>query len=858
MLKAPLRPLSAATEIFDVDSDVEADDDVDEEEELVSEEDDEHAEWTRHQMVEEADEDDDSEFEEDLYGVGKRSFESVSDFVVLSHWIWLPMLTLILQEDGRRRSQTTLSSYDEIPTPECGLASRPFDWRNKPVEGPKGPHLFRSSQSSAEFAFDHALQMSPLIPIKLDIGNELLRRSSSGSQQQQPVEQPDLSDIDDEDAHSIIRRWSPRDVIEWMTSWQIDPSVIRCFENHDINGAVLLDLQFEHLRELDIESFGKRHRLWNAICILRGDDEPSPPPRSESSRPSTRNTNTRPASQDQCASEESDEADAVPAPLPAEPRKRRGRKDSAGNHDTILPGESVSIVAIEQLLPKPHTCSKGEQCAKWQKQQVHIQLLQQGNAIGCFPISPSKGGRTRVPLSPGNRLQVPGRRVVSALPSPRSAAMQQSEPGTPMRPTSEAVPSVVASSDLLGPGTLPTFNLDADMLGKIEKRDPQDNVRNFLQFQHINSPGLVPPTPPADSADAFAIPRSHSVPPVPQMFPTQHHQAYPSLAQRSMTPGQDDRLRGLPRLDIPRAASADAAGTSQQTNNPISARTMTASPTQIYRLGTPASEMDVPVTAIPMDRIARDVSQSVPPNMQFRQPTHSPRTAVHRPADWRRPSLLPAVKEGEVYQPRPSADSTRSTAKSKTSIDSTNSSASTRTDRFVADPAHSSPITHTFGYGEACTQSGWMKKRRTKMLRHEWQEAHFRLTGTRLNMHESARLTAALKDSIDVDDYAVTCSSAPSNSKLSAAMRAFRLGDSEKAAGKDFDPTAFAFQLVPERETAVGGKKKFAAPAVLGKTHHFAVQGKDQRIDWMREIMLAKALQQKGKGYNVEINGVQA
>jgi hypothetical protein len=142
-----------------------------------------------------------------------------------------------------------------------------------------------------------------------------------------------------------------------------------------------------------------------------------------------------------------------------------------------------------------------------------------------------------------------------------------------------------------------------------------------------------------------------------------------------------------------------------------------------------------------------------------------------------------------------------------------------------------------------------MKKRRTKMLRHEWQDAHFRLQGTHLAMHESARLSSAAMDTINVEDYAVACSSVASNNKFSAAMKAFHIKNAD-AAKKD-DPTAFAFQLVPSKD----GERKVAASS--SKTHHFAVKNKDERIDWMREIMLAKALQQKGKGYDVEVNGVQ-
>jgi hypothetical protein len=147
-----------------------------------------------------------------------------------------------------------------------------------------------------------------------------------------------------------------------------------------------------------------------------------------------------------------------------------------------------------------------------------------------------------------------------------------------------------------------------------------------------------------------------------------------------------------------------------------------------------------------------------------------------------------------------------------------------------------------------------MKKRKTKMLRHEWQETHCRLNGAELAMHSDAHFHSAKKDTINVDDYAVACSSVASTNKLSAAMKAFHIKNNAEAPKKsknEADPTAFAFQLVPSKD----GDKKTAANA---KTHHFAVKTKDERIDWMRELMLAKALQQKGKGYDVEVNGVQA
>lgn len=291
----------------------------------------------------------------------------------------------------------------------------------------------------------------------------------------------------------------------------------------------------------------------------------------------------------------------------------------------------------------------------------------------------------------------------------------------------------------------------------------------------------------------------------------------------------------------------------------------TAMSPAVYRLGTPASEMDVPLTAVPTGPVARDASQSVPPNMQYRQQNRLSRTSSRMGAgDWRRPSMqLPALHEGLVLanperRPRLTKTDSSNTVSSKASSESTATANSQPTS--VPDPAKHAPTTRYFTYGEDCSHAGWMRKRKTKLLRHEWQDAHFRLKGTQLAMHANARLSSAAMDTIDVDHYAVSCSSAASGSKLSAAMKAFSLKNGSEASKAD--ATAFAFQLVPTRDGGAAGGASGAETGpkklekINGKTHHFAVKTKDERIDWMRELMLAKALQQKGKGYEVEVNGV--
>ncbi|KAJ9668788.1 hypothetical protein H2201_001033 [Coniosporium apollinis] len=728
-----------------------------------------------------------------------------------------------------RRSQTTISTYDEVPTPHLSRKST-FELQiqarmqeMKPVEGPKGPHLFRASQSSSEFSFDYALQMSPLLPKQPPPRIETAFREPSHPRAFNSL--PDaVAGLDS----SEVRTWSAQQVASWMYSSGFEESIIEKFEVHDITGAVLLDLQFEDLKELDIQSFGKRHQLWNEIDALRGNegrDSPVHTPFQDISRPCTRNTRSnsmRERSRSRAPRDGCDSAvDGNFTPItPGEGRRRRGRKNRNVGDDVITPAESVSIVAIEQLLPKPHKCPKGERCQKWKKQQRQLARLQEEHG---FPISPEKGGHIFVAGDPGNAA------TTAALHS--NIDLQ--------RPTSDVVPSVVASSDLLGPGQLPEFALQEDYLRNFELRDPQENVKHFLTLQHMEAHHMHNSPPPVEPP---------TTPPL-EMFPPLHPPEH--------TPGPHYNLKSLPKLSIPRSASANPY-VGSQTLRPAGpsiangvdtftpCRSATASPggASLYRFGTPASEMDVPVTAIPLGPVSRDASQSVPPNMQFRDPVHRS-GAPSRGEHWRRPSFLPQLNEDEVFSPTsPSSDTLHESNPDSETAQSMGIHAESKMSQ--------QPKKKTSGFQyNGVNHHGWMKKRRTKLLRHEWHDQHFRLTGTQLAMHANSLPTSSPLDTIDVDEYAVACSSLASN-KLAAKLKTLKI-TGEKKNAQGVDPTAFTFQLVP---TGPNEKDAMVVKKVVnGKTHHFAVKTRDERIDWMRELMLAKALKAKGEGYEVQVNG---
>ena len=671
------------------------------------------------------------------------------------------------EESYGNQSNTTASTFEELRTPaSADFSSFNFQLKlednpvpMKPVEGPVGPHLFRISQESSQEP-DIYLEWSPVSPEEYRAGpqvKELERRRS------QLVEAPPKS--------LPLKHWTPEQVASWMISSGFDRSLVEKFYVNDISGPVLKDLQFANLKELGIESFGQRHQVWDKIRILRGSlDLPSSPETCSPNSP-----NVAAAAPQPSYNQSPDKSSYDCSPDESKPKENHGGRRRARRalrpDDVISPGESASIVAIEQLLPKPHVCSKGENCKTWRKQQKMLARIAKEFPVEMEQIEENNAAPSEITV----------------------------------RPTSEAVPSVVASSDLLGQGRLPALRINEEALKVVQTRDPQENVRQFISFQHLNEPAEEPTTPP--------------------------YEMFPPLSPPANTQAPHGNLSRLPKLTIPSQAQPQDAFSPNRTVRPAFTpiTAMQYQQDDIYRFGSPASAMDVPVTAIPLGPIARDESQSVPPDMRFGQHEGFSRSTSR--AEHRQP--WSPIERPQTAKPIPHSIS-RSTSR--------------RQPPAFAMPAveerNSTPIddeqTPTVN---DVNHAGWMKKRKTKMLRHEWHENHFRLNGTRLAMHRDSKAMDAL-EYIDVDEFAVACSALASN-KLNTAFKSLKMsGKKDKSLA-----SAFEFQLVPAAE------KKGVLSAATGKTHHFAVKTQDERIDWMRELMLAKALRQKADGCEINVNG---
>ncbi|OJK03244.1 hypothetical protein ASPACDRAFT_23726 [Aspergillus aculeatus ATCC 16872] len=737
-------------------------------------------------------------------------------------------------------STPTDSSPEEPKTPDStGLTGFHFAIDENPVKGPVGPHLFRIGSDGSELghSFEVDLTMddfgsapatislyNPTSTLEPDREDTPVPKNPTQNALTLSQAQPSRSRPNERE----VSHWSPQDVVLWLQSQGFEDSIVEKFFINDITGAILLELQSEDLKELDIQSFGKRHRVMGCIRQLRTKTTSvicDAPQTQENSDPICREDTTTPNSMAAQVGVECSSPSPVDEKSRSKSAQQRRRHRKRRDGVDIVPEDSVSIVAIEQLLPRLHTCSKGENCRKWQKQQVKLTRM-----LNDLPIE-GLGGSVVIAGDPGN------------------ATTAQNMAKTPK---SEITPSIVASSDALGQNQNSKFQLSQDKLNGVRPRDPQENVRNFLNFQRLSE--LQPVTNP-------------STPPIEQLSPAT---SSPQSVKANGT--LSENLRHLPRLRIP----STHASTSTLSPNYSAQRTITPSilrkhqgfsqqssvrssgileatlsPSDYYRIdphydqSTPFSEVDIPLTAIPVGPVSRGESQSVPPNMRFGGQMHQVPDLIPRPAStkaenvWRNGVIWnsrnqPKLGRLEERSPLPPIDTPED-------MEKTPRAAHCRT---PFTPHGPNKVAH----------SGWMKKRKnTRFLRHDWEDHHFTLRGTQLAMYsdeESSSRESKALEYIDVDDYAVACSSFASSSKLTAAFKKTVLKRKNEIQGE----TAFTFSLIPSPTNGNFDKRNLFLNGP--KAHYFAVKTRDERIDWMRELMLAKALR-KGRenGTSIHHNG---
>lgn len=70
-----------------------------------------------------------------------------------------------------------------------------------------------------------------------------------------------------------IEEWSSKQVAVWLTSIGFDQAVADDFQDQEITGDILLELTLDSLKELQIDTFGKRFKIHSAINVLKNESK---------------------------------------------------------------------------------------------------------------------------------------------------------------------------------------------------------------------------------------------------------------------------------------------------------------------------------------------------------------------------------------------------------------------------------------------------------------------------------------------------------------------------------------------------------------------------------------------------------
>lgn len=857
--------------------------------------------------------------------------------------------------------------------------------------GPKGPHLFRSLSvcssvpsaaatrlaSTADFIpptpvtpldvteFDIptslntavyidqrrlSLQFSPTSPMAAQHQHhsfepaQEMERSFNPERDIRPLSTLSAAVINDYDQLDIMD-WTPQQVCQHLAKVGFDRIIVEKFARNDISGQILIDLKWEDLKELDIQSFGKRIEVWSEIYHLRCRSSTGPVEQFATYRPESRMSRTashrsarpspassRPAltprtphvealkpiafngdireedeEEDQPRSVSSeDEETTIAVRLMRTPTRRRRVKTKKGTHarisrkrvssadsgtdaaettegeqvsrmksvkealptlretpmrrhnpapDSIVPGDSISVAGRRTC--KVHAkCKKGDKCGKHgvgrQQSTKVTQLKLQKNALP----QRSSAGTILVATTPSIAQAI-------TLEASRDSVLTQNDT---TRPGSFSAPSVLASSDVLGPIQSREVKLQEGALREIIAMDPAENVKKFLihqHLQHLEERRREPPPVPQKSNEEImrALASPGSVKPQeyyeddPEAgYQTEQGDQVPEIGSM-MLPGGDGFAPPMspainrsktPSLGL-RTANITPALPGSTGFSPMSYRARGS----MLRTTTPFSEMDVPIgSSTPMIAEFRNQSASVPPDMSY---------GVGQRGAMNRSSLGMPSTVGKLVAPAPpppgAAGISRRGAQSTTGVRPQVVILDDLEENAEWEDASDKTSIQEIGTQKASNvlnsnirvHSGWMRKRKTNWFRHEWPEHHFVLRGTRLGIHKDQH--SAEDGFIEMEDYSVACSKSAST-KLSAAFKSWKIKNDQGNANDG----AFFFQLVPCND-----KDKRAKGVATGKekkvVHHFAVKSREERIDWMRELMLAKAIKQKGEGCDVEVNG---
>jgi len=159
-------------------------------------------------------------------------------------------------------------------------------------------------------------------------------------------------------------------------------------------------------------------------------------------------------------------------------------------------------------------------------------------------------------------------------------------------------------------------------------------------------------------------------------------------------------------------------------------------------------------------------------------------------------------------------------------------------------PAHANPTDAPAARPEVAYE-GWMRQRKTKLLRHEWILRYYRLIRTLLTVHTSdLPVHATPLKTYDIYEYSVTSQGAATRSKLNTWMKRLKLS----ATPEDMP---FVFELIPNTFML----REDQRPSKPQKVRYFAVHSNEAKAEWMKYVIHATNDRRLEEGHVTNTNG---
>lgn len=113
------------------------------------------------------------------------------------------------------------------------------------------------SDNSADFQFP---KVAPLLSSQ---SSQSFNISSTSSLKEEYKEEKAVKDI------LTVNEWKPKDVKNYFLSKNFDKKLAEKFDEHQISGSILVQLELSHLKEMDIASFGHRFEISKEIQKIK-------------------------------------------------------------------------------------------------------------------------------------------------------------------------------------------------------------------------------------------------------------------------------------------------------------------------------------------------------------------------------------------------------------------------------------------------------------------------------------------------------------------------------------------------------------------------------------------------------------